>query len=144
MIPGLRLHHVGWAVADIGATTQALQALGYALDGSLPEALDDQFGVKLRFLSRPADPVLVELVQPTRADSSVSALLARGAAGPYHLGYCVDDLAAAAQALRKQRFRPATPRLCAPGLKMHQIQFFHRRDTGLIELIQWPITNPNA
>ena len=144
MIQGLRLHHVGWAVADLGAATQALQELGYALDSTLSETVDDQFGVRLRFLGRPGDQVLVELVQPTRSDSSVSALLARGGAGPYHLGYCVDDLTAAAQALRAGRFRPATPRLCAPALQMHEIQFFHRRDTGLIELIQWPTANPRT
>lgn len=144
MIPSLRLHHVGWAVADIGTATEALEGLGYALEGTLPDTVDGSFGVKLRFLCRPTDPVVVELVQPTRADSSVSALLARGGAGPYHLGYCVDDLKAAAQALRARQFRPATPRLRAPGLQMREIQFFHRRDTGLIELIQWPTSRPRT
>jgi len=131
-------------VADIGAAAEALQELGYVLDRTLSETVDDQFGVRLRFLGRPADHVLVELVQPTRSNSSVSALLTRGGAGPYHLGYCVDDLTAAAQALRALRFRPATSRLSAPGLQMHEIQFFHRRDTGLIELIQWPTANPKT
>jgi len=144
MIQGVRLHHVGWAVADIDAATQMFQELGYVLDSTLSETVDENFGVRLRFLCRPADQVLVELVQSVRADSSVSALLARAGAGPYHLGYCVDDLAAAAQALRARRFRPTTPRLCASGLQMHEIQFFHRRDAGLIELIEWPKTNPNT
>jgi hypothetical protein len=138
MIPGLRLHHVGWAVADIGSAAQAFQELGYILDATLTDAVDATFGVRLRFLCRPADQVLLELVEPTREDSSVSALLGRSGAGPYHLGYCVADLAAAAQALRSHRFRPTTPRLRACGLQMREIQFFHRRDTGLIELIQWP------
>jgi methylmalonyl-CoA/ethylmalonyl-CoA epimerase len=142
MIPGLRLHHVGWAVPNIGAATEAFAELGYSLESTLPDAEHAEFGVRLRFLCRPADSVLVELVQPTRADSTVSAWLARAGAGPYHVGYCVDDLNAAAQALRARRFRPATARLRAPGLQMHEIQFFHRRDAGLIELIQWP-TSPS-
>jgi hypothetical protein len=142
MIPDLRLHHVGWAVADMNAATRAFQELGYVAEPTLPAAVDGGFGVKLSFLCRPGEPVLVELVQPTRADSSVSAVLARGGAGPYHLGYCVNDIATAARQLRAVRFRPATSRLRAPGLGMREIQFFHKRDTGLVELIQWPIAAP--
>jgi methylmalonyl-CoA/ethylmalonyl-CoA epimerase len=144
MTVDLRLHHVGWAVADMGAAAEAFQTLGYVAEATLPEAVDESFGVRLRFLCRPGDPVLVELVQPTRADSSVSAVLARGGAGPYHLGYCVNDLAAAARKLRAGRFRPATSRHRAPALGMREIQFFHRGDTGLIELIQWPIAKPQT
>jgi hypothetical protein len=144
MTSDFRLHHVGWAVANIGATTEALQALGYVSETTLPEMVDENFGVSLRFLCRPSDHLLVELVQPTRADSSVSALLARGGAGPYHLGYCVDDLSAAALNLRAGRFRPTTPRLYAPALRMRQIQFFYRRDTGLIELVEWPTAEPKT
>jgi hypothetical protein len=144
MTQEFRLHHVGWAVANIGAAARALQELGYVAETTLPETVDEHFGVNLRFLCQPRDHVLVELVQPTRADSSVSALLARGGAGPYHLGYCVDDLSAAALNLRAGRFRPTTPRLCAPALQMRQVQFFYRRDTGLIELIQWPTAEPKT
>lgn len=138
MIPGCRLHHVGWAVADLLCAAQGFEKMGYVLEPGLPDTVDENFGVSLRFLRLPGHDALIELVQPVREDSSVRSVLQRSGAGPYHLGFCVDDIAAAGAILRAAAFRPTTKRQPAPALGMREIQFFHRRDVGLIELIQWP------
>lgn len=141
MIPGCRLHHVGWAVADLQSATEGFAKIGYVLEPMLPDTVDENFGVSLRFLRLPGHDALIELVQPVRDDSSVSAVIQRSGAGPYHLGYCVDDIAVAGVMLRACSFRPTTGRLRAPALGKREIQFFHRRDIGLIELIEWPTTS---
>ena len=141
MIPGCRLHHVGWAVPGLQSATQGFEKLGYVLEPTLPDTIDENFGVSLRFLRLSGHDCLVELVQPVRGDSSVSSVIQRSGAGAYHLGYCVDDIAVATATLRAAAFRPTTARMRAPALGMREIQFFHRRDIGLIEIIQWPATN---
>ena len=138
-LPG-QLHHVGWAVARIENATQLLQNLGYESDPALPDQPDPEFGVALRFLRRAHDPVLLELVMPTRPDSIVSAWLERTGPGPYHLGYRVDDLELAAQHMRGLGFRPVTSRHPAPALAGRAIQFFRHPEVGLVELILWPMT----
>jgi hypothetical protein len=144
LIQGLRLHHVGWVVPDLESATDAFQNLGYVVENALPDALDSNFNVKLRFLRHSVETTLVELVQPANSGSKVSGLLERCGAGPYHLAYCVDDIKMAATALRAIEFRPATTSLRAPALGMREIQFFRRKDVGLIELIQWPTINPQV
>lgn len=136
-LPG-QLHHIGWAVADAGHAVQLFRGLGYESEPTLPDRLDPDFGVELRFLRRAGDPVLIELVIPARSDAVVAALLARNGPGPYHLAYRVDDLAATAATLRETGFRPITPRRPAPALAGRDIQFFRHAQLGLVELIQWP------
>jgi methylmalonyl-CoA/ethylmalonyl-CoA epimerase len=138
-LPG-QLHHVGWAVNRAEHAALTWRGLGYEPDPSLPDQPDPEFGVTLQFLRRPNDPVRLELVMPTRPDSVVAALLERSGPGPYHLGYRVDDLEAAARQLRGLGFRPVTRRHAAPALAGRLIQFFRHPAVGLVELIQWPMT----
>ena len=144
MIDLFRPHHVGWAVADIAAAERAFLGTGYSPDPSLPGVTDSSFGVRLRFI-RPtkragageAGP-LIELIAPAGGASAVSRILERSGPGPYHLGYCVDDLASAAGELRQRGFRPVAPPQAAPAFGGREVQFLHHQALGLIELIAWP------
>jgi methylmalonyl-CoA/ethylmalonyl-CoA epimerase len=133
-----RVHHVGWAVSDLGTATRALERMGYGPDPELPDCEDPQFKVMLRFL-RPRDGgALVELVCPTGEASSVSGILARSGPGPYHLAYRVADLGAAEAGLRSLGFRQSTRRTLAPALGGRPIVFWHHPEVGLVELVEWP------
>ena len=138
MIPGLKPHHVGWAVADLEPATALFAELGYALEASLPDCLDPNFQVNLRFLSRPGDDVLIELIAPAGPNSSVSALVKRSGPGPYHLGFRAADMDSADAQLRKLGFMPISQLQAAPALGNRMIRFWRHQSLGLIELILWP------
>ena len=138
MTESFRPHHVGWAVADLAGATTALLGLGYRRHESLSDATDESFRVRLRFLSPPGGSVPVELVAPAGDGSAVGTILGKSGPGPYHAGYCVDDLAAALRHLRAAGFRPVGGARPAPAFGGREIQFLHHPALGLIELIAWP------
>jgi methylmalonyl-CoA/ethylmalonyl-CoA epimerase len=80
----------------------------------------------------------VQLLTPTRDDSTVAKWLAnRGGPGIHHVGYRVDDCAAALDAVKRQGFRvlDEQPR---PGSRGTTVAFIHPKDAlgTLIELVQ--------
>jgi methylmalonyl-CoA/ethylmalonyl-CoA epimerase len=137
VLPGFKLHHVGWAVDDIEKAVGLFAMLGYGMEPSLPERVDPNFEVRLRFLRRAGDEVLIELVAPAGPASSVSALLKRSGAGPYHLGFRVDDLEKSGAQLAQRGFLPVTQALPAVALEGRVIRFWRSPVIGLIELIRW-------
>ncbi len=138
MLPGLQLHHVGWAVENLDVPAAHFRALGYLPDPTLPDTVDPQFQVALRFLCRSEHEPLIELIAPAGPQSSVTAILKRSGPGPYHLGYRVADLAAAGAQLRAAGFVPITEAVPAPALGQRLIQFWRSSAAGLVELILWP------
>ena len=138
MLPGLKPHHIGWAVADLNSATALFAQLGYELEPSLPDCHDPNFQVHLRFLHRPGDPTLIELIAPAAENSSVSALLKRSGPGPYHLGFRVAEMEPAEAQLRQLGFMPISPLQPAPALGNRLIRFWRHSSLGLIELILWP------
>lgn len=80
----------------------------------------------------------VQLLTPTRDDSTVAKwLTTRGGPGIHHVGYRVDDCAAALDAVKRQGFRvlDEQPR---PGSRGTTVAFIHPKDAlgTLIELVQ--------
>jgi methylmalonyl-CoA/ethylmalonyl-CoA epimerase len=138
MLPGLKLHHIGWAVDDVEKATGLFSALGYELEPALPDRVDANFEVRLRFLRRAGDEILVELVAPAGPASSVNALLKRSGPGPYHFGFRVDDLESAGAALAQRGFLSITQALPAPALGGRLIRFWRSPVLGMVELILWP------
>jgi len=138
VLSGFKLHHVGWAVDDVEKATDLFALLGYGLEPSLPDRVDPNFDVRLRFLRRAGDDVLIELVAPAGPASSVSALLKRSGAGPYHLGFRVDDLEKSGAQIAQHGFLPITKALPAAALEGRLIRFWRSPVIGLIELIEWP------
>ncbi len=138
MFPGLKPHHIGWAVADVESATALFSGLGYTLEASLPDRTDPNFQVTLRFLRPANEGLLIELVAPTAPGSSVSAILKRSGPGPYHLGFRVDDLDAAGAQLAQRGFLPLSQPHSAPAFAGRLIRFWRSPAIGLIELILWP------
>ena len=79
----------------------------------------------------------VQLLTPTREDSPVAKYLARKGEGLHHVGYRVDDCAAALEAVKAQggRVIDETPR---PGSRGTTVAFVHPKGAfgTLIELVQ--------
>ena len=79
----------------------------------------------------------IQLVSPTRPDSPVAAFLERRGEGLHHVGYRVDDCAAALQAVREAggRLIDEAPR---PGSRGTTVAFVHPKGSlgTLIELVQ--------
>lgn len=103
-------------------------------EGSGREAVASQ-GVEVVFVG--SGPGRVELVAPTRPDSTIARHLARRGAGMHHLCYRVPDIRAALAEHQRQGFEliDREPRAGAHG---HLVAFLHPRTTGsvLIELLE--------
>lgn len=133
---GFIFHHVGMAVSDVDASTRALAVLGFSPDPMMPDALEEQYGVRLRFLTCAKLRPMLELVAPTRTDSAVSDLLIQRGVGLYHSCFEVPSLHAAIETLARNGFRRVGQALRATAFRGRQIQFLHHPAAGLIELLE--------
>ena len=110
MASSLRLHHMGFVVADIATAMPAfVRSMAAEWDGQIFE--DPLQKAKVAFLTtRPGD-AQIELVQPVGENSPVQRFLQQGG-GMHHLCYEVADLEAELAAFaREARRLPAVPSL---------------------------------
>lgn len=79
----------------------------------------------------------VQLLSPTRDDSPVAKYLERKGEGLHHVGYRVDDCAAALEAVKAQGYR-AIDDVPRPGSRGTTIAFLHPKASfgTLIELVE--------
>ncbi|MBI4544448.1 MAG: methylmalonyl-CoA epimerase [Gemmatimonadetes bacterium] len=129
----LPLDHVAIAVPSIADALPQFELLTGAR-GSPPQRLERD-GVELVFVGMGAGRL--ELLQPTRPDSTVARFLERRGAGLHHIAYRVPDLAAALARLRAAGLTliDQTPRQGAHG---RRIAFLHPETTCgvLVELVE--------
>jgi methylmalonyl-CoA/ethylmalonyl-CoA epimerase len=95
----LRLHHVGFVVADIAACVEGF-ALSLEAKWSGEVFADPLQRVKVTFLTISADQALVELVEPLGNDSPVERFLKERSGGLHHLCYEVPDADAQLRRIR--------------------------------------------
>lgn len=139
-----RIDHVGIAVRDLDEGIAFYEAT-FGLTVVSRETQQDQ-GVHEAMLTvaAPADGQAalgggsyVQLLQPTREDSPVGRFLAQRGPGVHHVGYGVDDVAAALVAIGATGVRlvDQRPRHGSMGAA---IAFLHPKDLGgvLTELVQ--------
>ncbi len=137
--PAIRLHHVGIAVKDGSRAAELWRTLlGLRETGRYRV---DEFGVLALFLAPEGEraPVggLLELLEPTTADSPVTRFLDRRGEGLHHVCFEVEDIheTLAALAARGVRLVDREPRRGAGG---HLVAFIHPASAGgvLLELKQ--------
>ena len=147
MLPQLsRIDHVGIACRDLDAAIGLYQAT-FGLEVVSLEVNEDQ-GVREAMLAvgraLPAAgaagdprPGYVQLLEPLAPDTPVGRFLARRGEGLHHVGYGVDDIAAALAEIggRGVRLLDQRPRHGSMGAS---IAFLHPADLGgvLTELVQ--------
>ena len=130
-----RIHHLGYAVEDVGAASRSYEE-NFGAEPTEPEVVEEQGIVATMFR---VGESLVELVQPTRPDSPVGKFLAKRGEGFHHVAYQVDDLEAVLRHLQSNGVEliDERPRIGAGGTRM---AFVHPKGTFgvLTELVELP------
>jgi methylmalonyl-CoA/ethylmalonyl-CoA epimerase len=119
---GARFHHVGVAVNAIQDVCPTCQPTYDAIQG-----------VNVAFIS--LNGCHLELIEPAREDSPVSASLKKGI-NLLHICYEVDDIEAALRKCRQHGFhiiRQPTP---ATAFDQRRIAFIFSRTFGVVELLE--------
>ena len=129
----MKIHHIGYLVEDIGTAIEEFKNLGYhqSPDGVVK---DDFRGILICFMQM--DGLNVELVSPTSEQSSVSGILKKKKAGPYHICYLSEQFAEDIQALTQQGFMVIQPPAPAIALQSKSVAFLYSSHSGIIELLE--------
>lgn len=129
------IDHVGLAVPDLDEAVEHHRR-AYGAEVVHTEDVDSD-GVR-EALIRVGDSY-IQLLAPTREDSPVGRFLARNGPGLHHVGYRVDDCAAALARLDAEGMRliDAEPR---PGSRGTTVAFVHPKGNlgTLVELVEEP------
>jgi len=124
MQPVKGLNHVGIAVRSI-AEQRALyeQTLGACFEG-----IEEVPAQKVRVAFFRVGGILLELLEPTAADSPIAAFLEKRGGGLHHLAFTVEDLPARIEELKREGLVMIDddPR---PGAHRQRIAFVHPRST---------------
>ena len=129
--------HVGIAVPDLDAAI-AFHRDTFGLEVSHEEVNEEQ-GVREAMLRAPGDTTgaAVQLLAPSRPDSTIAKFLDRSGPGLQQLAFRVTDVAAACDALRAKGLRVLfeEPKR---GTADSRVNFVHPKDAGgvLVELVQ--------
>lgn len=131
-ISRLRLHHVGYVVADLETAAASYERLGFAA-GERHE-IPEQHIVAMTF--RSGDGWL-ELIQPTDLEGPIARYMAKRGEGTHHVAFEVDDIEAELARLKAEGVRliDETPRR---GAHDWRIAFIHPESCNgvLTELVQ--------
>ena len=131
----LRIDHVGIAVPDLDEAL-AWYAETFGLHSVHEEANEDQ-GVREAMLAVGDGTTRIQLLAPLRPDSAIAKFLDRSGPGVQQVAYTVQDVEAAADALRAKGLRLLydQPRRGTSGSR---VNFVHPKDAGgvLVELVE--------
>jgi methylmalonyl-CoA/ethylmalonyl-CoA epimerase len=135
MAPPLRLHHVGFVVANIETAMPGfLRSLAAEWDGQIFH--DPLQKVRVAFLAtRSLDP-LIELVEPAGDDSPVLRFLKERGGGLHHVCYEVADLEEELAAFRSRGALIAKRPLPAVAFGGRRIAWVITSEKLLVELLE--------
>ncbi len=130
-----RIDHIGIAVPDLDA---ALEWYEGALGGrAVHREVNEAQGVVEVMVAWPGGGAQVQLLAPLTEDSPIAKFLGTKGPGLQQLAFTVDDVAAAADALRARGARLLYEE-ARDGTAGSKINFVHPKDAGgvLIELVE--------
>lgn len=130
----MRVHHVGYAVADIDESISAFKALGYVIESGIIN--DSQRKVRIAFVKKGEDRL--ELVAALCEGSPVDGVLAKCGSVPYHICFSVDSIDDTYSELKKKGFLMLHKPLAAPAIGSKKVAFVYCKTIGLIELLENP------
>ena len=128
----LTFHHIGIACRDIAKTQAFYLGQGYTASPIVEDPLQH---VRISFLEKEGAP-RIELLEPLDDQSPVARTLATSGVSPYHMCYEVQDIEAAVNHLRGQRFLLVNGPVPACAMDDRRIAFLFQKNTGLIELVE--------
>ena len=130
-----RIDHVGIAVPDLDAAIEFYStAFGVRV---VHEEVNEEQGVREAMLAVGESGSCIQLLAPLSEDSTIAKFLDRSGPGIQQIAYGVDDVVAAAEALRARGVRMLydEPKVGTAG---SLVNFAHPKDCGgvLVELVQ--------
>ena len=128
----LTFHHIGIACRDIAKTQAFYLGQGYTASPVVEDPLQH---VRISFLEKEGAP-RIELLEPLDDQSPVARTLATSGVSPYHMCYEVQDIEAAVNHLRGQRFLLVNGPVPACAMGDRRIAFLFQKNIGLIELVE--------
>lgn len=132
MLKGIRLHHVGYTVADIHVSAGQFALLGYQAGEIL---YDKGLQVELCYLSKEG-ALPIELVHQLQEDSLEAELLRKNGVMPYHLAYETCDFDKVCEELQAQGYERLFAPVPVEVLHGIRICYFHHPAVGYIEILE--------
>lgn len=130
-----RIDHVGIAVADLDAAIDFYdRAFGLSV---VHEEVNEKQGVREAMLAVGDSGSCIQLLAPLTPESTIAKFLDRSGPGIQQIAYGVDDVEAAASALRAEGVRMLYEH-AQVGTAGSLVNFCHPKDCGgvLVELVQ--------
>ena len=131
----MRVHHVGYLVADIDAAIDEFLSMGYEVRQE--KLYDPSRRVYLCFMEN--NGVMIELVSPSEECRLFTSLQRRIGNSPYHICYFPDDGNAfdvVIEKLSAQGFMMAQPPESAIAFGGRRVAFMMSPETGLLEILE--------
>ncbi len=135
MEDGIKLAHIGYAVADIKRYLAEFvmpllrpQAVSSVVEDPLQRA-------RIAFVTL-AGGAVIELIQPLDAGSPVSKLLEAKRGGLYHLCFWVDNLELQIERFREKGCLPISGPAPAVAFQGRRVAFFFTPQRDVIELVE--------
>ncbi len=132
-----RIDHVGIAVADLGVAI-AFYRDTFGLQ-CVHQEDNTELGVREAMLAVGDGATRIQLLAPLEPDSPIAAFLDRRGPGVQHVAYTVEDVEAAAAALRDKGLTLLYEG-ARRGTSASRVNFVHPKDAAgvLVELVQPP------
>ena len=130
-----RIDHVGIAVPDLDEA-KAFYAKAFGLE-VVHEEVNEEQGVREAMLAVGASGSCIQLLAPLSPESTIAKFLDRSGPGIQQVAYGVDDVEAAAAALREAGVRMLYE-TAKRGTAGSKVNFCHPKDCGgvLVELVE--------
>ncbi len=130
-----RIDHVGIAVPDLDAAI-AFYESAFGLT-KVHEEVNEEQGVREAMMAVGDSGSSIQLLAPLSPDSTIAKFIDRSGPGIQQIAYGVDDVEAAAAALRERGVRMLYPQ-AKRGTAGSLVNFAHPKDCGgvLVELVQ--------
>lgn len=128
----MKVHHVGYAVADIAKAISVFEKLGYIVKKDMVE--DELRKIKIVFMKNNEE--CIELVAPNGEANPVEGVLSKNGSTPYHICYETTDMAEEILTLRKQGWIVIQKPKEAPAIDNQLVAFLYQKDIGMIELVE--------
>ena len=129
----MKVHHIGYLVEDIGEGILEFESLGFA-QSKEGAVRDEQRGIWICFMQ--SESSLVELISPLSGQSTVSGMLKKRGAGPYHICYLSANMEEDIDTLTGRGYMLIQPPSPAVALKSKKVAFLFKKNTGIIELLE--------
>lgn len=131
----MKLHHIGYAVADIEKATSEFVSLGYVIES---KTVDVARNIVIVFAKN--NGTLIELISPLNKGSPVDNILEKNGPMPYHICYEVANIFEATKNLKQVGYLVIQKTSPAPALNEQNVCFMYSKTLGIIELVESPLS----